>query len=176
MLGRPCEALELWAWVAFGAVRGVGRGNPGVKNLALPADAPPLWDFNSLPSRRGLPSKTVGAILMRDGSTSRKWEADLMQAAYFLERFGRLRLDAETSRASLYITLQKDSANRNIIRAGELRRLIRAKEAEIVVLDGIAEAVRDRLVARRAQILLLRANNFQGRLPAENRNIDDRRN
>ncbi len=113
---------------------------------------------------------------MRDGSTSRKWEADLMQAAYFLERFGRLRLDAETSRASLYITLQKVSANRNIIRAGELRRLIRAKEAEIVVLDGIAEAVRDRLVAMRAQILLLRANNFQGRLPAENRNVDDRRN
>jgi hypothetical protein len=84
--------------------------------------------------------------------------------------------NAETSRASLYITLQKVSASRGIIRAGELRRLIRAKEAEIVVLDGIAKAVRDRLVAMRSQILLLRANNFQGRLPAGNRNIDDRRN
>ena len=112
---------------------------------------------------------------MRDGSTSRKWEADLMQAAYFLERFGQLRLDAETSRARLYITLQKVSASRDVTRAGDLRRLIRAKEAEIVVLDGIAEAVRDRLVALRSQILL-KANNFQGHLPAENRNTDDRRN
>jgi hypothetical protein len=117
----------------------------------------------------------VGAIHMRDGSTSRKWEADLMQAAYFLERFGLLRLDAETSRASFYITFQQVSASRDITRAGEFRRLIRTKEAEIVVFDGIAEAVRDRLVAMRSQIPL-RANIFQGQFPAENRNTDDRRN
>lgn len=117
----------------------------------------------------------MGTLLIRDGSPSLNWEADLMQAAYFLERFGRLLLDAETSRASLYITLQKVSASRDITRAGELRRLIRAKEAERVALDGIAEAVRDRLIALRSQILL-RANNFQGHLPAENRNTDHRRN
>ena len=98
-----------------------------------------------------------------------------MQAAYFLERFGQLRLDAETSRARLYITLQKVSASKDITRAGDLRRLARAKEAEIVVLNGIAEAVLDRLVALRSQILL-KANNFQGHLPAENRNTDHRSN
>jgi hypothetical protein len=81
-------------------------------------------------------------------------EADLMQTAYFLERFGYLRLDAETSRARLYISLQKLAGSRQITRASELRRLLRAKEAEIVTLDSFAEALRDRIIALRSRVLL----------------------
>ena len=38
------------------------------------------------------------------------------------------------------------------VRASDLRRLVRAKEAEIVTLDRLAEAVRDRLIALRARL------------------------
>ena len=99
---------------------------------------------------------------------SRRLEADLMQTAYFLERFGRLRLDAETSRATLYISLQKQAGSRHTTRASELRRVLRAKEAEIVTLDRIAEALWDRLVALRSRVLL-RENNFQCRPRSEPR-------
>ena len=74
----------------------VGRGNPSV-NLARRFR--PAVSIQFAASRRGLPSKTVGALLIQDGSTSHKWEADLMQAAYFVERLGYLRFDAEASRA-----------------------------------------------------------------------------
>jgi len=88
----------------------------------------------------------VGALLIRDGSTSHKWEADRMQAASFLERLGYLRFDAEASRAKLYVDLAR------MVNAGEQTRachlrLARAKEAEIVTLDRMAEAVLDRLIA-----------------------------
>src|SRR6201991_1094146 len=55
------------------------------------------------------------SLLIRDGSTSHKWEADRMQAAYFLERLGYLRFDAEASRAKLYVNLQRvvNTKNRN---------------------------------------------------------------
>ena len=39
-------------------------------------------------------------------------------------------------------------------RASDLRRLARAKEAEIVTLDRLAEAVRDRLIALRLPVVL----------------------
>ena len=63
-------------------------------------------------------------------------EADLMQTAYFLERLGYLRLDAETSRATLYISLQKQAGSRHTTRAselpacqGELSPLVQSKSA-----------------------------------------------
>jgi hypothetical protein len=43
---------------------------------------------------------TVDGVLRKNGSTSRSWEADLMQAAYLLELLCRYRLEAEMSRAS----------------------------------------------------------------------------
>ena len=70
-----------------------------------------------------------------------------MQAAYFLERLGYLRFDAEASRAKLYVDLQQMVNAGEQVRASDLRRLVHAKEAEIVTLDRLAEAVRDRLIA-----------------------------
>ena len=72
-----------------------------------------------------------------------------MQAAYFLERLGYLRFDAEASRAKLYVDLQRMVNAGEQTRASHLRRLARAKEAEIVTLDRLAEAVRDRPIALR---------------------------
>ena len=95
----------------------------------------------------------MAALLIQDRSTSRKWEADLMQAAYFLERLGYLRFDAEASRAKLYVDLQRMANAGELTRAGGLRGLVRAKEAEIVTLDRLAEAVRDRLIAVRSSAL-----------------------
>ena len=94
----------------------------------------------------------MGALLIRDGSTSHKWEADLIQAAYFLERLGYLRFDAEASRAKLYVDVQRMVNAGEQTRASDLRRLMHAKEAEIVTLDRLAEAVRDRLIALRARL------------------------
>ena len=70
-----------------------------------------------------------------------------MQAAYFLERLGYLRFDAEASRAKLYVDLALMINAGEQARASDLRRFVRAKEAEIVTLDRLAEAVRDRLMA-----------------------------
>jgi hypothetical protein len=63
----------------------------------------------------------TGGILPSSGSTSLRFEAALLQAAYFLERLGALRLDAEISRAGLYIDLQKISGIRDTARASDLR-------------------------------------------------------
>ena len=73
-----------------------------------------------------------------------------MQAAYFLERLGALRLDAEASRAKLYVDLQRTVNAGERARVCDLRGLIRVKEAEKVTLDRMAEAVLDRLVALRS--------------------------
>jgi hypothetical protein len=75
--------------------------------------------------------------------------SDLMQAAYFVERLGYLRLEAEVSRAKLYVDLQRIVSAGERTRACDLRGLLRAKEAEVVTLDRLAEAVRDRLIALR---------------------------
>ena len=76
-----------------------------------------------------------------------------MQAAYFLERLGGLRFDAEASRAKLYVDLQRMVNAGESTRAGDLRGLVRAKEAEVVItLDRLAEAVRDRLIALRSRL------------------------
>jgi len=74
-----------------------------------------------------------------------------MQAAYFLERLGGLRFDAEASRAN-YVDLQRMVNAGESTRAGDLRGLVRAKEAEVVTLDRLAEAVRDRLIALRSRL------------------------
>jgi hypothetical protein len=50
---------------------------------------------------------TVDGVLSKNGSTSRSWEADLMQAAYLLELICRSRLEAEASRAKLYVNIHK---------------------------------------------------------------------
>ena len=74
-----------------------------------------------------------------------------MQAAYFLERLGGLRLDAEASRAKLYVDLQRTVSVGERARASALRGFIRAKEAEVVLLDRLAEAVLDRMIALRSR-------------------------
>ena len=43
------------------------RATGGQRNVALPADSRPLSHSNSPPHRRGLPSQTVGALLIGDG-------------------------------------------------------------------------------------------------------------
>jgi hypothetical protein len=65
----------------------------------------------------------VGALAIQDGTTSHNWEADLMQAAYFLERLGYLRFDAEASRAKLYVDLQR------MVNAGEQTRATPASQS-----------------------------------------------
>lgn len=75
-----------------------------------------------------------------------------MQAAYFLERLGGLRFDAEASRAKLDVDLQRIVNAGDQTRASDLRPLTRAKEAELVTLDRLAEAVRDRLIALRSRL------------------------
>jgi hypothetical protein len=94
----------------------------------------PWWQLcqATLPGSHELPSKTLGTLLIRDWSTSRRWEADLMQAAYFLERLGLLRFEAEASRAKLYVDLQRIVNAGELTRACDLRGLLCAKEAEVV--------------------------------------------
>jgi hypothetical protein len=70
----------------------------------------------------------------------------------FLERLGFLRFDAEASRAKLYVDLQRMVNAGEQTRASGVCRLVRAKEAEIVTLDRLAEAVRDRLIALRTRL------------------------
>jgi hypothetical protein len=77
-----------------------------------------------------------------------------MQAAYFLERLGLLRFEAEASRAKLYVDLQRIVNAGELTRACDLRGLLRAKEAEVVTLDRVAEAVLDRLIALRSRLLV----------------------
>jgi hypothetical protein len=72
---------------------------------------------------------TVDGVLRKDGSTSRSWEADLMQAAYLLELLCRYRLEAEMSRAKLYVNIHKLIVAGNRARGDDLRRLIPATEA-----------------------------------------------
>ena len=75
----------------------------------------------------------VDGVLSKYGSTSRSWEADLMQAAaYLLELLCRYRLEAEASRAKLYVTIHKLVVAGNVAWADDLRRFIPAKEAEVV--------------------------------------------
>ncbi len=64
----------------------------------------------------------VDGVLSKYGSTSRSWEADLMQAAYLLELLCRYRLEAEASRAKLYVTIHKLVVAGNVARADDLRR------------------------------------------------------
>ncbi len=98
---------------------------------------------------------TVDGALRRNGSTSRSWEADLMQAAYLLELLCRYRLEAEMlGAAKLYVTIHKLIAAGNRARADDLRRLIPATEATVVTLDRLGEAPRDRIIALRSGILL----------------------
>jgi hypothetical protein len=96
---------------------------------------------------------TVDGVLRKNGSTSRSWEADLMQAAYLLELLCLCRLE-EMSRAKLYVNIHKLIAAGNRARADDLRRLIPATEATVVNLDRLGEALRDRIIALRSGILL----------------------
>ena len=96
---------------------------------------------------------TVDGVLRKNGSTSRSWGADLMQAAYLLELLCRYRLE-EMSRAKLYVNIHKLIAAGNRARADDLRRLIPATEATVVKLDRLGEALRDRIIALRSGILL----------------------
>jgi hypothetical protein len=82
---------------------------------------------------------TVDGVLRKNGSTSRSWEADLMQAAYLVELLCRYRLEAEMSRAKLYVNIHKLIAAGNRARADDLRRLIPATEATVVTLDLLGE-------------------------------------
>ena len=77
-----------------------------------------------------------------------------MQAAYLLELLCRYRLEAEASRAKLYVTIHKLIVAGNRARADDLRRFIPATEAGVVTLDCLGEALRDRIVALRSGILL----------------------
>ncbi len=77
-----------------------------------------------------------------------------MQAAYLLELLCRYRLEAEMSRAKLYVTIHKLIAAGNRARADDLRRLIPATEAGVITLDLLGEALRDRIIALRSGILL----------------------
>ena len=97
---------------------------------------------------------TVDGVLRKNGSTSRSWEVDLMQAAYLLELLCRYRLEAEMSRANLYVNIHKLIAAGNRARADDLRRLVPATEATVVTLDRLGEALRDRIIALRSGILL----------------------
>ena len=96
---------------------------------------------------------TVDGVLRKNGSTSRSWEADLMQAAYLLELLCRYRLEAETARAKLYMNIHQLVIAGNSARADDLRRLTAATEAGVVTLDLLGEALRDRIVALRSEIL-----------------------
>ena len=97
---------------------------------------------------------TVDGVLRKNGSTSRSWEADLTRAAYLLELLCRYWLEAEMSRAKLYVNIHKLIAAGNRARADDLRRLIPATEATVVNLDRLGEALRDRIIALRSGILL----------------------
>jgi hypothetical protein len=97
---------------------------------------------------------TVDGVLRKNGSTSRSWEADLMQAAYLLELLCRYRLEAETARANLYANIHRLVVAGNRARADDLRRFISATEAGVVTLDLLGEALRDRIVALRSGIRL----------------------
>jgi hypothetical protein len=97
---------------------------------------------------------TVDGVLTKNGSTSRSWEADLMQAAYLLELLCRYRLEAETARAKLYMNIHQLVVAGRMARADDLRRFIPATEAGVVTLDLLGEALRDRIVALRSGILL----------------------
>jgi hypothetical protein len=55
--------------------------------------------------------------------------------------------DAEASRAKLYVDLQRIVNAGDQTRASDLRALPRAKEAELVTLGRLGEAVRDRHIA-----------------------------
>jgi hypothetical protein len=76
-----------------------------------------------------------------------------MQAAYLLELLCRYRLEAEASRAELYVNIHQLVVAGNRARADDLRRFIPATEAGVVTLDLIGEALRDRIVALRSEIL-----------------------
>ncbi|PXW97385.1 hypothetical protein C8E89_1486 [Mycolicibacterium moriokaense] len=95
----------------------------------------------------------VDGVLSKYRSTSRSWEADLMQAAYLLELLCRYRLEAEASRATLYANIHQLVVAGNVARADDLRRFIPATEATVVTLDLLGEALRDRIVALRSAIL-----------------------
>src|SRR5258705_8750708 len=96
---------------------------------------------------------TVDGVLRKNGSTSRSWEADLMQAAYRLELLCRYRLEAEMSRAKLYVTIHKLIVGGNRARADDLRRLLPATEAGGGALDPLREALRGRNIPPRSGIL-----------------------
>jgi hypothetical protein len=96
----------------------------------------------------------VDGVLSKNESASRSWEADLMQAAYLLELLCRYRLEAEASRAKLYVTIYTFVVAGNAGRGHDLRRFIPAMEAEVVLLDLLAEALRDPIIELRSRVLL----------------------
>ena len=76
-----------------------------------------------------------------------------MQAAYLLELLCRYRLEAEASRAKLYMNINQLIVAGNRERADDLRRFSPATEATVVTLDLLGEALRDRIIALRSEIL-----------------------
>lgn len=75
-----------------------------------------------------------------------------MQAAYLMELLCRYRLEAEASRAKLYVKIHQLVADGNRTRADDLRRFIPATEATVVTLDLLGEAFRDRIAVLRSEI------------------------
>jgi hypothetical protein len=104
----------------------------------------------------------VDGVLSRYRSTSRSWEADLLQAAYLLELLCRYRLEAETARANLYVNIHQLVVAGRMARADDLRRFIPATEATVVTLDLLGEALRDRIIALRFEILPVKTSPTPG--------------
>jgi rRNA maturation protein Rpf1 len=80
---------------------------------------------------------------------ARNRHADLAQAEYFRRTLSALRLEAESEIARNYVDLQKANNIGNAGRATELRRVIRAKEAELITLDKLGDALVLRLTELR---------------------------
>ena len=180
LTGTPGPESELGATRCVGGATGrrgwrssdvVADMNPAARGVGLPGESAAVAAMLSAigggalevagfelvyvtTPRSGLPSMTVDGVLRKNGSTSRSWEADLMQAAYLLELLCRYRLEAEMSRAKLYVNIHKLIAAGNRARADDLRRLIPATEVTVVNLDRLGEALRDRIIALRSGILL----------------------
>jgi hypothetical protein len=83
---------------------------------------------------------------------ARNRHADLAQAEYFRRTIGKLRLAADCDIARNYADLLQANTVGNVGRATVLRRMIRAKEAELITLDKLGDALDRRLAELRAAL------------------------
>jgi hypothetical protein len=102
---------------------------------------------------QGLPSMTVDGVLKHERVGLPFVGGGLDAGCYLLELLCRYRLEAEVSRAKLYVNIHKFVVAGNAARADDLRRLIPATEAAVVTLDLLGVALRDRIIALRSAIL-----------------------